>query len=82
KEGYYADLIAWDARDEELPAFVIATDKAGNISKERIRYYFVNRKYRVSNIILTDKFLDKKIDNLANQSAPKVNNLNRYEKFK
>ncbi|EMD9891111.1 M23 family metallopeptidase, partial [Campylobacter jejuni] len=82
KEGYYAALIAWDARDEEFRAFVIATDKAGNISKERIRYYFVNRKYRVSNINLTDKFLDGKIENLANQYAPKDNNLNRYEKFK
>ncbi|HHS6725204.1 TPA: M23 family metallopeptidase [Campylobacter jejuni] len=82
KEGYYAALIAWDARDEEFRTFVIATDKAGNISKERIRYYFVNRKYRVSNINLTDKFLDGKIENLANQYAPKDNNLNRYEKFK
>ncbi|MCW1882816.1 M23 family peptidase, partial [Campylobacter coli] len=54
KEGYYAALIAWDARDEEFRAYIIATDKAGNITKERIRYYFVNRKYRVSNINLTD----------------------------
>ena len=82
KEGYYAALIAWDARDEEFRAFVIATDKADNISKERIRYYFVNRKYRVSNINLTDKFLDGKIENLANQYAPKGSNFNRYEKFK
>ncbi|MBM0636515.1 M23 family metallopeptidase [Campylobacter sp. VicNov18] len=82
KEGYYAALIAWDARDEEFRAFVIASDKAGNISKERIRYYFSNRKYRVSNINLTDKFLDGKIEDLANQYAPKDNNFNRYEKFK
>lgn len=60
KEGYYAALIAWDA-EMRFRAFVIATDKAGNISKERIRYYFVNRKYRISNINLTDKFLDGKI---------------------
>ncbi|MFQ6342957.1 M23 family metallopeptidase [Campylobacter sp. VTCC 70190] len=82
KEGYYAALIAWDAKDEEFRAFVIATDKAGNVSKERIRYYFLNRKYRVSNIKLTDKFLDGKIENLAKQYAPKDNNFTRFEKFK
>lgn len=82
KEGYYAALIAWDARDENFRAFVVATDKAGNISKERIRYYFINRKYRVSNINLTDKFLDGKIEILANQYIPKDSNFNRYEKFK
>lgn len=82
KEGYYAALIAWDAKDEEFRAFVIATDKAGNVSKERIRYYFLKRKYRVSNIKLTDKFLDGKIENLAKQYAPKDNNFTRFEKFK
>lgn len=82
KNGYYAALIAWDARDEEFRAYAIAKDKAGNISKERIRYYFLNRKYRVSNINLTDKFLDGKIENLAREYAPKDNNFTRFEKFK
>uniref|UniRef100_UPI00366E926F M23 family metallopeptidase n=1 Tax=Campylobacter coli TaxID=195 RepID=UPI00366E926F len=82
KEGYYAALIAWDARDEEFRAYIIATDKAGNITKERIRYYFVNRKYRVSNINLTDKFLEGKIEKLIEQYVPKDSKLNRYEKFK
>ncbi|WP_375732456.1 M23 family metallopeptidase [Campylobacter hepaticus] len=82
KDGYYAALIAWDARDDEFRAFVVASDKAGNISKERIKYYLLNRKYRVSNINLTDKFLDGKIENLANQYAPENSNFNRYEKFK
>ncbi|MGI7066230.1 M23 family metallopeptidase [Campylobacter coli] len=82
KEGYYAALIAWDARDEEFRAYIIATDKAGNITKERIRYYFVNRKYRVSNINLTDRFLDGKIEDLAQEYAPKDNNFTRFEKFK
>ncbi|MPV79927.1 peptidoglycan DD-metalloendopeptidase family protein [Campylobacter hepaticus] len=82
KDGYYAALIAWDARDDEFRAFVVASDKAGNISKERIKYYLLNRKYRISNINLTDKFLDGKIENLANQYAPENSNFNRYEKFK
>ncbi|TKX31035.1 peptidoglycan metallopeptidase Pgp6 [Campylobacter aviculae] len=82
KEGYYTAIIAWDARDEEFRAYIVAKDKAGNISKERIRYYFLNRKYRVSNISLTDKFLDGKIENLAQEYAPKDNNFTRFEKFK
>lgn len=58
-------MIAWDARDDEFRAFVVASDKAGNISKERIKYYLLNRKYRVSNINLTDKFLDGKIEKFS-----------------
>lgn len=82
KKDYYAALIAWDARDEEFRAYVIAKDAAGNIAKERIRYYLLNRKYRVSNINLSDKFLDGKIENLASLYAPKDNTFTRFEKFK
>ncbi|MBS4331628.1 M23 family metallopeptidase [Campylobacter vulpis] len=82
KKDYYAALIAWDARDEEFRAYVIAKDAAGNIAKERIRYYLLNRKYRVSNINLSDKFLDGKIESLASIYAPKNNTFTRFEKFK
>ncbi|TEY03145.1 M23 family metallopeptidase [Campylobacter sp. US33a] len=82
KEGYYVALIAWDAREEQFRAYVVASDKAGNITKERIRYYLTNRKYRVSNISLTDRFLDGKIEDLANQYAPQGSNFDRLQKFK
>ncbi|MCR6591901.1 peptidase, M23/M37 family [Campylobacter insulaenigrae] len=82
KEGYYAALIAWDAKDENFRAYVVAEDKAGNINKQRIKYYFVNRKYRVSNIKLNDNFIDGKIDVLAQNYAPQDKELNRLEKFK
>ncbi|MCR6579131.1 M23 family metallopeptidase [Campylobacter insulaenigrae] len=82
KEGYYAALIAWDAKDENFRAYVVAEDKAGNINKQRIKYYFANRKYRVSNIKLNDNFIDGKIDVLAQNYAPQDKELNRLEKFK
>ncbi|MBK1971382.1 M23 family metallopeptidase [Campylobacter sp. TTU_617] len=84
KEGYYASLIAWNAKDDYFRAYIIATDKAGNSTKERIRYYFVNRKYRVSNINLSDKFLDTKINFLAsaNMSKDDASKLSRTQKFK
>jgi len=81
KEGYFAALIAWDARDEDFKAYVVAKDKAGNLSEERIRYYLSNRKYRVSNINLNDNFLDGKIQNLAREYAPN-NTFTRFENFK
>ncbi|MBX1886811.1 M23 family metallopeptidase [Campylobacter peloridis] len=82
KQGYYAALIPWDAKDEHFRAYVVAVDKAGNINKQRIRYYFANKKYRVSNIKVSDRFLDGKIQNLAQQYAPKDRELSRLEKFK
>ncbi|QWU79511.1 M23 family peptidase [Campylobacter novaezeelandiae] len=84
KDGYYASLIAWDAKDDYFRAYIIATDKAGNTTKERIRYYFVNRKYRVSNINLSDKFLDTKIKFLASahMSEEDASKLNKTQKFK
>ena len=82
KDGYYASLVAWDAKEEFFRAYVEAFDSAGNFSKENIRFYFKNRKYRVSNIKLSDKFLDGKIEFLADKYAPKNENLSRYEKFK
>ncbi|EAK9939621.1 M23 family metallopeptidase [Campylobacter lari] len=82
KEGYYAALIPWEATDEHFRAYVVAVDKAGNVNKQRIRYYFTNKKYRVSNIKVSDRFLDGKIEFLAQKYAPKDRELSRLEKFK
>ncbi len=82
KEGYYAALIPWEATEEHFRAYVVAVDKAGNINKQRIRYYFANKKYRISNIKVSDRFLDGKIEFLAQQYAPKDRELSRLEKFK
>lgn len=81
QSDHFAAIIAWDAMQKDFRAFVVAKDKAGNITKERIRYYLINRKYRVSKLNLSDKFLDGKIEDLANQYAPEQN-LTRLEKFK
>lgn len=81
QENHYGALIAWSATEKDFRAFVVARDKAGNETKERIRYYLKNRNYRNSNIALKDGFLDGKIEDLANQYADDKN-LNRLEKFK
>lgn len=81
KENHFATLIAWSALDKDFQAFVVAKDKAGNITKERIRYYTLRRKYKESKLNLSDRFLDGKIEDLATQYA-KEQNLSRLEKFK
>lgn len=82
KKGYYAALIAWDLKQEEFRAYIIATDKAGNVSKKYIPYFLRNLKYRNSNIKLSEHFLNGKIKALADIYAPKNNHFNYLEKFK
>ncbi len=82
KEDYYAALVAWPSKEENFSADVVAVDMAGNVNKSRIRYYLQDRKYRVSKIALTDKFLDGKITDLAEKYADDPANMEKLAKFK
>lgn len=64
KDGFYASLIARDSIDNDFVAYVVATDKANNASRKRIPLYYNNKKFRLSKINLTQKFLDGKITEL------------------
>lgn len=81
-EGYYASLIAWEAKENNFRAYVIAKDKAGNISKERIPFYLQNKKYKNSNIALTDRFLEGKIQSLVSQYAQNAQEFDKPKSFK
>jgi len=67
KKGYYIALIAWPVIDSGFKATVVATDFAGNITRTYIPLYLKNKKYRLSKINLSDKFLNGKIAQLADQ---------------
>lgn len=82
KEGFYASLVAWPIHDDNFGATVVAIDKAKNKSTARIRYYFQDRKYKVSKIALNDRFLNGKILDLANQYAQDPDRLDKIGKFK
>lgn len=82
KDGYWASLVAWDLQSPNFKARVVAVDKAGNKSFANIGYYLQDRKYRESRITLSDRFLDGKIDELANQYAQNYPELDRLAKFK
>lgn len=81
KEGYYASLIAWPAVERDFRAHIIARDKAGNETKTYVPLWLQDRAYRVSNIELSDRFLDGKIAELANVYEQTIGIDDRLEQF-
>jgi murein DD-endopeptidase MepM/ murein hydrolase activator NlpD len=67
KEGYYASLIAWPFREDSFEANIIVKDRAGNSRSSEIPLYIKPRAYRTSWIRASDKFIDGKITDLAEQ---------------
>lgn len=82
KEGYYASLVAWPAQEQGFSATVIARDRAGNESRSAIPFRLKDHVYKVSNIELSDQFLDGKIAELANVYEQTAGVDDRLEQFK
>lgn len=68
-QNYYAALVAWPVNEENFRADIVAVDMAGNETRTRIKYYLQDKKYKISNIELTDDFIGGKITDLVNQYA-------------
>jgi len=66
KKGIYAALIAWPFNMDSYNPVIVAIDSAGNVAKQPIDIYKKFKKYRVSKIRATDRFIDGKITQLAN----------------
>ena len=82
KEGYFISLLAWPIKEESFRATVVAKDFAGNISKSYIPLYLKQKKYRVSNIKISDRFLKGKIAELADEFAQTQGVREPLEQFK
>ncbi|NOQ29607.1 MAG: peptidoglycan DD-metalloendopeptidase family protein [Helicobacteraceae bacterium] len=82
KDGYYISLVAWPVTKDSFRASIVANDKAGNKSILYIPFYLRNKNYRVSNIKLSDKFLDGKIAELAEVFEETQGVDDKLEKFK
>ncbi len=82
KDGYYVSLLAWPSTQKTFKAVIIAKDKAGNISKSRIKFYLKGKKYKVSKITLRDNFIDGKITDLTEEASDKSESMSKIEKFK
>jgi len=71
KKGYFVSLFAWPFREDNFTAHIIVKDRAGNGRSAEIPLYIRNKnkrvKYRTSWIRATDKFIDGKITDLAEQ---------------
>lgn len=82
KEGYYASLVAWPVQEETFSATVVARDHAGNETKSAVPLRLKDHVYRVSNIELSDAFLDGKIAELANEYEQTAGVDDRLEQFR
>ncbi|MDD5051774.1 MAG: M23 family metallopeptidase [Sulfuricurvum sp.] len=82
KEGYYATLLAWPVQETNFSAVVVARDKAGNEVKSSVPLRLKDHVYRVSNIELSDAFLDGKIAELANEYDQTAGVDDRLERFR
>ena len=82
KEGYYAALIAWPVTVKRFRAWVIAEDLAGNRTKAHVPLYVESRRYRVSKIKLSDRFLEGKIADLASQFDETADVTDPLKRFK
>ncbi len=65
KEGYYVTLIAWPVTEATFRATIIAKDSAGNVAKSSVPVIPYNKKYKVSKIKLSDRFLNGKVSELS-----------------
>ncbi len=82
KEGYYASLVAWPVQEASFSATVVARDKAGNEVRNAVPLRLKDHVYRVSNIELSDQFLDGKIAELANTYEQTAGVDDRLEQFR
>ena len=81
KKGYYISLLAWPIKEENFRASVIALDYAQNSSKAYIPLYLKQKRYRVSKINISDRFLKGKIAQLAEEFAETQGVDNPLEQF-
>ena len=82
KEGYYISLLAWPVTENSFRATVVATDAADNIAKINVPLYLKDKRYRISKIKLSDKFLNGKIAELAEEFAETAGVDDKIEQFK
>lgn len=82
KKGYYIALLAWPVEDTKFKATIVVKDDAGNITKSYVPLYLKNKIYRLSKITLSDRFLNGKIAELAEQFEETQGVAEPLERFK
>ena len=81
KEGYFVAILAWPLTKQRFRADIVAQDLAGNRAKAHIPLYLRDKKYKTSKIKLTDRFLEGKVAELA-EEYPEAAKLDKLKRFK
>jgi len=82
KSGYYAGLFAWPFKKKNMDVRIVAIDGAGNQSEHSVKFPPIRRKYKVSTIRLSDRFIDGKIVEVASLDPKASKVKGRLNKFK
>jgi len=82
KDGYYASLFVWPFNQDNFSPKIVAVDKAGNVATYSLRINKRFRKYRVSKIKASDKFINGKITQLASEDSEYAKITDKLEKFR
>lgn len=82
KKGYFASLIAWPFQKKSIQIRVVAVDRAGNKTSKKVTFPKVHRKYKVSWIGVSNRFLDGKIVDVAAKDPRASKVKGRLKKFR
>lgn len=82
KDGYFISLLAWPIHERTFKASIVAKDYAGNSTKSYVPLYLKNKNYRISRIKISDRFLNGKIAELADEFLETQGIENPLEQFK
>jgi len=82
KDNIYATLFVWPFNEDNLKAKIIASDRAGNKKIVTININRLFKKYKVSKIKATDKFINGKISELASSDSDYADITDKLQKFK
>jgi len=81
-KGYWATLFAWPFQDKGLDARVVAVDRSGNRKEVPIPIDTIYKRYKVSWIALSDRFLQGKIAQIARRDPKAAKAKDPLARFK
>ncbi|MDR0747441.1 MAG: M23 family metallopeptidase [Helicobacteraceae bacterium] len=81
KSGFYAALIGRDIEENDWAAYVYASDLAGNRTQSRIPFFLKDTRLRRSNITLTKRFLEGKVEDMFVSHGPAEQTADALERF-
>jgi len=82
QKGYWATLVAWPFRLEKFQPTIVAVDRAGNRKSLTIPFEKNYKEYRISRIGLSDRFLNGKIAEIAQEDEKASQATGKLQRFK